>query len=251
MLYAALTFWLFVIVFSAWAVHSLWSALVKPRVVNALLLPGTLVAQLGHVLGLLVTGHSVTNTSLMGDDEKGAPQADAPESPKVPILGSILIGLLPLVACAAALYFVTRQWGAGVLGSLAGGSLSVPQELPKSLTGFWELLRSLLSAAETVVNALIQAAWPQWTTALFVYLSVCLTVRMTPFEGNRRGALGAIALAGLTVGVAASVTTQVEEFVLSSWPILSFAVAMLIVLLLVSLLISGGVGLIRILAKNQ
>ena len=49
MLYAALTFWLLVIVFSAWGVYWLWGRLVKPRVVNTVLLPGTLVAQLGHV----------------------------------------------------------------------------------------------------------------------------------------------------------------------------------------------------------
>ena len=74
MLYAALTLWLLVIVFCAWGVHRIWSGLVKPRVVNTILLPGTLVAQLGHVLGLLVTGNPVRNTALMGDDEKGDPK---------------------------------------------------------------------------------------------------------------------------------------------------------------------------------
>jgi hypothetical protein len=44
MLYAALTFWLLIIVFSAWGVHTLLSQLIKPKVVNSILLPGTLVA---------------------------------------------------------------------------------------------------------------------------------------------------------------------------------------------------------------
>ena len=56
MLYAALTFWLLVIVFSAWGVHWLWSQMIKPRAVNTVLLPGTLVAQLGHVLGVAAHG---------------------------------------------------------------------------------------------------------------------------------------------------------------------------------------------------
>ena len=73
MLYAALTFWLLVIVFCAWGVHALWSGLIKPRAVNTILLPGTLVAQLGHVLGLLITGNQVQNTALMSDDEDGKP----------------------------------------------------------------------------------------------------------------------------------------------------------------------------------
>ena len=58
MIYFAVTFWLLVAVLTAWGVHQLWSGMLKPRTVNSILLPGTLVAQLGHVLGLLVTGLS-------------------------------------------------------------------------------------------------------------------------------------------------------------------------------------------------
>ncbi|HUU96032.1 MAG TPA: hypothetical protein VM487_09840, partial [Phycisphaerae bacterium] len=142
MLYAALTFWLLVIVFSAWGVYWLWGRLVKPRVVNTVLLPGTLVAQLGHVLGLLVTGNPVRNTKLMGDDEKGEPKSDTPETQRIPVIGSILVGLLPLVACTACLYAAARLLGGGVLEELSGGvALSVSQDLPTSLSAMWELLR--------------------------------------------------------------------------------------------------------------
>ena len=84
-LYAALTLWLLVIMFSAWGVHRLWSALIKPRVVNSVLLPGTLVAQLGHVLGLLLSGNSVKNTALMDDGEEGDPKSDTPDEQRLPI----------------------------------------------------------------------------------------------------------------------------------------------------------------------
>ena len=49
----------------------------------------------------------------------------------------------------------------------------------------------------------------------------------------------------------ASLLGSVEDFVLSSWPILSFAVGMLLFLLLFSLLVGGIVGLARILVRNQ
>ena len=82
MLYAATTFWLMVIVFTAWGVHRIWTGLVPPKVVNAILLPGTLVAAVGHVVGLLVTGGTVNNTALIRNDESGEPQTDAnPASP--------------------------------------------------------------------------------------------------------------------------------------------------------------------------
>jgi len=252
MLYAALTFWLLVIVFSAWGVHWLWSGMVKPRVVNTVLLPGTLVAQLGHVLGLLITGNSVQNAALMGDDEKGAPQADSPQQQRIPVIGPVIIGLLPLLACAVWLYIAAKYWGQSVLGPLGdGAALAVPQALPTKLAEVWNLMRNCITAIENMLNAILAADLTQWRTALFLYLAVCLTVRMTPFEGNRRGAVGAIALSGLTIAILAAITKQVDAFVLSSWPILSFAVGMLLFLLLVSSLISGIVGLIKVLAKNQ
>lgn len=252
MLYAALTFWLLVISFCAWGVHAIWSGLIKPRVVNGVLLPGTLIAQLGHVLGLLITGNAVQNTALMSDDKKGEPQVATPETPKIPVLSSILIGLLPLVACATALYFVSRWWGQGVFAALPeGGAFALPTALPGSLASVWDLLHRGIALVEMLVNAIIDSNLPNWATVIFLYLAICLTVRMAPFEGNRRGALGAIVLAGLVIGVLGTLTGRVQEFVISCWPILTFGVAMLLFLLLVSLAVAGIVGLVRILARNE
>jgi hypothetical protein len=249
MLYAALTFWLLAIVFSAWGVHWLWSRLVKPRAVNTALLPGTLVAQLGHVLGLLITGNPVRNTTLMGDDEKGEPTADTPEKQRIPIIGPVLVGLLPLVACAACLYLVAISLGRSVL--VDGVSPHLPEALPLTLAGLWELLRTSITASENMLNAILSSDRLSWANWLFLYLAVCLTVRMTPFEGNRRGAIGAIVLSGLVIALLATVVSGVDGAVRSSWPILSFAMGMLLFLLLVSLLVSGVVGLIRIVARNE
>jgi len=249
MLYAALTFWLLVIVFSAWGVHWLWSRLVKPRVVNTVLLPGTLVAQLGHVLGLLITGNSVSNTRLMGDDEKGAPTASTPDKQRIPVIGPVVIGLLPLVACGTCLCLAATTLGRGMLVEEASPRL--PQALPLTLAGVWELLRTSITVSENMLNAIRSSDLLNWSNGLFLYLAVCLTVRMTPFEGNRRGAVGAIVLAGLVIGLLGAAVSSVEEAVRQSWPILSFAVGMLLFLLLISLLISGLVGLVRLFARSE
>ena len=250
MLYAALTFWLFVIIFSAWGVHTLLSRLVKPRVINSLLLPGTLMAQLGHVLGLLITGNQVQNTQLMGDDEQGAPTSDTVENHKIPIFGSILVGMLPLVACAGGLYLATKLWGASVFSQATGAE--VAQTLPLNIGGAWELLRQCINAMEQMVDAIVSSDLANWPTLLFLYLAICLTVRMAPFEGHQRGAIGAIALAGIVIWIMGFLTPQgVESVVQSSWPILSFAVAMLLFLLLLALALSGVVGLFRVMLKSQ
>jgi hypothetical protein len=252
-LYAALTFWLVIVMFAAWGVHQLWSTLVKPRVVNSLLLPGTLVAQLGHVLGLLLSGGSVKNTALMGDDEKGEPKSDKPDQARLPIVGPILVGLLPLVACGACLYIAARMLGGSVLGSIAAGdAYQLPQALPLSLAGVWELLRGSVTLIEETLNAILRSDLPNWPTVLFLYLSICLTVRMAPFEGNQRGAIGAIVLAAIIISVVAWGVPSARQFVEeTSWPILSFAVGMLLFLLLVSLLVHGVIGFIRVLANDR
>lgn len=249
MLYAALTFWLLVIVFSAWAVHWLWSRMIKPRAVNTVLLPGTLIAQLGHVLGLLITGNSVSNTKLMGDDEKGEPTSDSPDKQRIPVIGPVIIGLLPLVTCAACLYLAASTFGRSVLVQEAAPDL--PQALPLTLAGFWELLRTSITVTENMLDSILGSSLTNWANILFLYLAVCLTVRMTPFEGNRRGAIGAILLSGLVIAIIASFASPVHNAILTSWPIVNFAVGMLLFLLIISLLISGVVGLIRILARNE
>lgn len=248
MLYAAMTFWLLVIVLAAWGVHQLWSSLLKPRVVNTVLLPGTLVAQLGHVLGLLVTGGTVNNTTLYKDDETGAPEQTQDPKPRVPIVGPVVIGMLPILACAAAIYFVARYLGDGVVQDM--NCDSVAATLPATLSGFWELLRNLITLAEITLAAAVNSDLANWHVWLFLYLLVCLTVRMAPFPGNLRGSLGAIVVLGFLAFVVGQLAASTPENIRSGWPVLSLSVGILLVLLIFSLLVRGGVGLFKLLAGN-
>ena len=195
MLYVAMTLWLMMIVLSAWGVYRLWSAMVRPRIINMLLLPGTLVAQLGHVVGLLVTGATVNDTTLYKDDESGDPGATQNAKPRIPILGHMIIGSLPLLACVLALVPATHYLGQGILGAM--GSQEVAMVLPTSSAAMWNLLHEQIGIAESLASATGRAMPGTWELWLFLYLMICLTVRMAPLPGNLRGSLGAIALLGL------------------------------------------------------
>lgn len=250
MLYAAMTFWLLIIVLSAWGVHQLWSGMVRPRIVNAILLPGTLVAQLGHVLGLLVTGATVNDTTLYKDDGTGEPGTTKDAKPRIPIIGPVAIGLLPLLACAIAIFFVVRYLGRRVLEGIA--RQPVAASIPTSLAGVWQLLRDQVTLLEVLVDATIAVlpgGWPAW---LFVYLMICLTVRMAPFPGNLRGSLGAIVLLGvLAAGIGAISDTLPGYINGGGWLILSLTVATLLFLLLISAMVRGSVALVKLLAHNS
>ena len=249
MLYAAATMWLMLIVLLAWGVHHLWSGVAKPKVVNSILLPGTLVAQLGHVFGLLITGGTVNNMALMTDDESGAPQTPADPKPRVPVIGPILVALLPMVALGCAIYAAVSWIGAPIMRHMPIEPY-VPPELPASVAAFWGQLRNLITLCERTVEAIRQVQLLEWRNGLFIYLLICMSVRMAPLPGNLRGHLGAVLLTGVLAAVLGSVFPSVPQSLAGSWPVVTLTVATLMLLLMASLLIRGLIGLGQMLAKG-
>ena len=248
MLYISLTLWLLVTVLTAWGVHQIWSGMIKPKVLNTVLLPGTLVAQLGHVLGLLVTGATVSNTTLYKDDESGAPENTPDPKPQVPVVGPVVIGMLPLLACGAAIFAVARVLGRPITGQLP--LAVVGPTLPTTLAGFWQMLRDQVSLAEATLAATLGADFGAWRTWVFVYLMICLAVRIAPFPGNLRGSLGAILILGIGAAAVTSLFDITDPRVQEGWTVLNLTVATLLLLLIASLIIRGGVGLIKLLREN-
>lgn len=242
--YASLTFWMLVIVFSALGVHQLWSSLVQPKIVNSILLPGTLVAQLGHVLGLLVTGGTVTDTSLVKDDDSGEPQTGGDTQSRVPVVGPIIIALLPMAGCAAAIYWVSRYFGSDILEGMANASVNTIQ-LPTSVPFLFDMLRQSLGMVERLIYVVATSNYSSWETMLFLYLAVCLTVRMAPLTGNLRGSLGAIFIFGILAFLLGQFTHSATGPLSSAWPLVTFSVAVLLFLLLFSLIVKGMVSLVK------
>ena len=246
-LYLALTFWLMVIVLAAWGVERLWSGMVRPKILNTLLLPGTLVAQIGHVLGLLVTGATINNTTLIKDDESGAPETTPDPHPRLPVIGPIIIGLLPLTACAAAIYAATRHLGGQIVRNMS--FTAVGPTLPTTMAGMWQLLRDQVSLVESWVGAVAAADFADWKAGVFVYVVICLAVRIAPFPGNLRGSLAAIFLLGMAMAAITSLFDLADPRVQSGWAVLNLTVATLLFLLMISLLIRGSVGLVQLLRQ--
>lgn len=247
--YAAITFWLLVIVFSALGVHRLWSSLVQPKVVNSILLPGTLVAQLGYVLGLLITGGTVNNTALIKDDDSGEPQTGKDPKPRVPIVGAVIVALLPMVGCATAIYWVARYLGSNILTAMEKTSADLTV-LPTTLPLFFAMLHRSLDLVEHLVQVIQGCDLHDWRTLLFLYLAVCLTVRMAPLTGNIRGALGAIFITGIIAFLIDRISSSPSGPPVTVWPLITFCVAVLLLLLIISLLVRGAVGVIKTCASR-
>jgi len=237
MIYAAATVWLAVMVLLAWGVHCLWSSIAKPRTVNGVLLPGTLIAQLGQIVGLLITGGTVNTSGATRGEDKGSPAGDSGPQPKIPIIGPVIVALLPMAALGAALYVVMMKLGVPVLARMPKDP--IPMELPATMSAFWDQLRGVISLAEATLNAVRSPENTNWHVAVFVYLMICLTVRMAPLPGNARGHIGAVVVLGAVAWLTGTVTPGIPEIILGAWPILSLAVGSLLLLLMISLIARG------------
>lgn len=243
MVFAAAAVWLMIIVLLAWGVHHLWSSLVKPRTVNVVLLPGTLVAQIGRIVGLLLTGAKINNTALMEDDEKSGPATDADYEPRIPVFGPVIVGSLPLLATGAVVYFVLTGLGRPVVAAIPQDLIA--PALPTALGAFWDQLRALITLTEGTLDAVRRTEIATWKMILLGYLMICLTVRMAPFPGNVRGHVGAIAAIGGILALAGTISPRPALLIEQAWPLVSLTVGWLLLLLMISLLARGVVSTIR------
>jgi len=247
MLYAAFTFWLAVIVITAWGVRELFARWIPPKALNVVLLPGTFVGLVGHVLALLVTGANVRE--LGGAETSSESGGASGPKPRIPILGPIIVGLIPLMACAGALYYAARALGAPLMKGLPA-DLPRPA-LPSSFTEIGDLLRTPITLAESFVTAAGQADLGSWRTIAFLYLLVCLSIRLAPFPGTARGTLGAIALVGAFAACISWFTRLGGRGVEAAWPHMTAVAGALFAMLLLALLLRGTILGVQIIKQNR
>ncbi len=248
MIYAATCVWLTLIVLMAWSVHRLWQGIVKSRTVNGVLLPGTLIAQLGHVIGLLITGATVNNTAWVEDNDRGEPSTQPGFKPKIPFVGPIVVALLPMLALGGAIFLLVVRLGRPVIVQLPMDALST--ELPVTVGAFWDQLRALVTLAEETLAAASSTGVTSWKTGLFIYLMTCFTVRMAPIPGNVRGHVGAIAAVGSIAALSATLSPKPLNIIQDGWPILSLTMGWLLLLMLLSLVARGAVETIQMIGRS-
>lgn len=248
MIYAATCVWLLIIVLLAWGVDRVWSGLAPSRTVQAVLFPGTLIVQLGRVVGLLITGAKVVQVKLP-DGEGGQKGQGADWTPKLPFVGPLVVALLPMFLLGVVIAFVSLRLGQSVLMRLPADQISTA--VPTTLAAFWDQLRALITLCQGTLDALRAAETETWKRLLFIYLMASLTVRLAPLPGNVRGHLGAIVILAIVAALAGTVVDWLPTLIQRAWPLLALAVGWLSLLLFVSLLVSAAVRSARMFLKAE
>jgi len=266
--YATVVVWLLVVLFASYAVYKIWAGLITHTAMTWVLFPGALVSELAFVLGCLLSGATVKDVSLVpktagaGGDEKDRKKEEAAPKkhdaappvrggfpkPKLPVIGHIFMGLIPILAAGICVYAASAALGHPVLTHVEA---DLPRLLPTTAEGWWGLPTQMVSLVRKTWEALGATEWlhfsTHWKTILFVYLAICLIVRMAPIRGNLRGAAGAMLLLGAAAIIVELIrkgtTTPVVD---KTWMLLSFTVGMLLLLLTFSLVCLALVALIRL-----
>jgi hypothetical protein len=214
----------------------------KPKAINTFLFPGTLISSVGRTVALLITG------ATWADAPKGSSgPAPAGPQPKMPVMGPIIVAAIPLILIGAVLYLLMFRLGSPVLHELS--PIQVSRDLPGTLAGFWDQMRSLVTLSEKTLDAVRHAPLDSWQAFLFIYLMICLSIRLAPFPGNVRGHLIAIGALGIVAALAGTVSPRLEEMLAAGWPLLSFTVGWLLLLMFLSLLAKAVIMSARSLIK--
>ncbi|MDD4890260.1 MAG: hypothetical protein PHU85_10060, partial [Phycisphaerae bacterium] len=232
MFYVALTFWLLVALLEAFAIFKLWEGIVRPRWINLVLLPGTIVSETAHFLAALLTGAPVREAKLVSDESVGEGQPE--KSTGVPVLSPLLLALLPILAGLTVILLLYCHFDDSLVNKfaistqVAAGGTPLPfdpAELPRSISwhlGEWfRAGKTLLTLSEHLIRALpfqdFRHTWKAW---VFLYLTGCLAIRMVPLRGNLRSGMAAMVLiGGLAAGLGWLLPNGVDASLHTRWPL--------------------------------
>jgi len=256
LIYAAFTVWLFLALFAGRGVYALWTRLVRPTWVNWALLPGTIVSEMAYIFGCLVTGGEIRRASLMpGGSARGRASGSAAPgtqmTPRWKTVGPTVASLISVLICAAALVAAVALVGEPVMEAFreSGGmwkAESLPTELPRNWNGFWEQAVTHVWMLRRICETWGGLDWLNWRVPLFVYLTVCLSVRLAPVGRPLRPTLAAVVGVAAGVAVAGLISERSARFMEQRvWHPLAYVWTTLLAVLVGTLVLHGFVAVIR------
>jgi len=254
LIYAAFTLWLLLVLFVGIGVYRLWTAILKPAWIHWALLPGTVVSEMAYIFGCLITGGEIRRAKLMPHSSgtqgntNGEPTTEA--SAGVKYLGPVVAALLSIVACAAAIVVVHSLLGDPVIRQFAtAGGLTLTASLPETLPGDWEQLWQQIGGQVNLLQRMCETwaevDWLNWRVPVFLYLSLCLGVRLAPVRRPLRPILAAVVAAAVIIAIIGLIWPQFSGLMKDLWPLLTYLWALLLFLLVISLLLIGLLALGR------
>ena len=264
MIYAAFSVYLLGVLFAGLGVYRLWADMIKPRRVGWALLPGTVVAEMAYIFGCLITGGEIRRAKLMSGGGGAAPRRRASgggeaeptteATPKFRFLGPMVASFMCIVACGAGILIASSLLGGPVIDEFAAGrpAASLSQALPGSTGQFWAQLEGHLHLLRRMSATWLELEWLNWRVPLFVYVSICLSIRLAPVRRSLRATLAAVVVLAGAIALLGLLWRRFDGLLRNDlWPLVTYVWSLLLFLLAVSLIVRGGVGLVRALLEGD
>jgi len=257
-IYAAFAIWLLLILFTGVGIYRLWTRLAKPAWVNWALLPGTVVSEMAYIFGCLITGGEIRRAKLVpdgaGGEGSGEGEPTSETTAGVKYVGPLVAALLAMAASVAAILAVHALLGEPVIREFVtgGGLLStaaLPKELPTSWEGLWRQIDGQVHLLRRMCETWGEVDWLNWRVPLFVYLSFCFAIRLSPVSRPMRATLAVAAAIAIVIALVGLIWRRFADLVAGDlWGLLTYVWAALLFGLVVTLLVHGVAALVRVLA---
>jgi len=259
-IYVWFVIWMLLLLAMAAGVYALLVRLMPPTVVQWVLLPGTIVSEVAYMFGTLITGGEIRRRVLPGK-EGGGTQAGGDAGGKPRAFGATVAAVLSIVAVVAALVGAYKLLDEPVIKDFIG--ISIPQRAlapmdslsksgPSSLSEvsdtFWKQADNQVSLLRRLTGTLTDVDWFNWRVPLFVYLTLCLSIRIWPSRRPIRPTLLAVVILAAVIAVIGAIWNQFESLLNDLWPLLTYVWTSLLLALIFTLVATGVVALVRALS---
>ena len=267
MIYAAFSLYLLGILFAGLGIYRLWADILRPRWVGWALLPGTVVSEMAYIFGCLITGGEVRRAKLMDGREgshrrrKGSPDQEAEPTtetaPKFRLLGPVVAAFTCILACGAGIVIAHALLGKPVIEEFVrGGRLqttaALPNSFPTSTGMFWDGVVLHVGLLQRMSATWLEVNWLDWRVPLFVYLTVCLSIRLAPVRRSLRATLLAVVALAAIIALLGVISSRFDGLMRNNlWPLVTYIWTVMMFVLFLTLIVRGGVGLVSALSEKD
>jgi len=225
----------------------------RAKLIDWLILPGTLVGEMAYVFGCLITGGEVRGARLFPSSRHKTEATQTVHAIKV--IGPLLAATIALICGIGAIVITHGQLGEPVIrefivddtGVIPSVEANLDGQLPTTSQQLWDLPAKQLKLVRKMYRTLLKANWRNWRVGLFVYLALCLSIRLAPIRRPIRPALGATVLAPGIVALVQLAGMDLTSGIRSLWFLLTYIWASLLLALIALALILAGIYLVNVL----
>ncbi len=247
---------MFLILLTGVGLYRLWAKHLGGAVTDWVLLPATVMSELAYSAGRLITGRPAYG-GIISPQNVSTDACRTAISGKGGFLVAMLSSFLVLAVCATALGLLGKWMGGGVIQTFitARGVLeavSLPKALPADWNAFWDTVTYQVELLRRFCEGWTRIDWANWPTLVFVYLSICFTIRLGPVRHDWRATLVVAAVLVALLAAAGKIFEPLQDVVYGDlWCLLTYAWGLLLFLLVVTLVVMGIVHLVRVVIPRR